>query len=214
MLKHYTDSDIENLPRVFRLNLMNSITGYKPAVLIGTKSEEGQENLAIFTSVVHLGSNPGLIAFIMRPTTVPRNTYSNILSTKFFTINHVHEEFIEQAHYTSAKFEEDISEFKVCDLEEEYQNDFWAPFVKESKLKIGMELVETIDIKANGTIMVIGRVKSLHIDEDCVQENGRLRLENIGTIAVSGLNKYNKVSEIAEFPYARVNEVPDFKNVK
>lgn len=211
MLKHFTNTDIESLDRVFRLNLMNSITGYKPAALIGSKSPEGQPNLAIFSSVVHLGSNPGLIGFIMRPTTVPRNTYSNICDTKYYTINHVHEDFIEQAHYSSAKFDENTSEFEACNLPEEYLNDFFAPYVKNSQLKIGMELVETIDIKANGTILVIGKVIDLHIAESCIQENGRLKLEELKTVAISGLNKYNTVSEIAEFPYARVKEVPTFK---
>jgi flavin reductase (DIM6/NTAB) family NADH-FMN oxidoreductase RutF len=211
MLKHFSDTDIQDLDRVFRLNLMNSITGYKPAALIGTKSPSGQTNLAIFSSVVHLGSNPGLIGFIMRPTTVPRNTYSNICETKYYTINHVHEDFIHQAHYTSAKFESDTSEFEACNLEAEYLNDFWAPYVAESQLKIGLELVETIDIKANGTILVIGKVKDLHISESCIQDNGRLQLEALKTVAISGLNKYNTVSEIAEFPYARVSEVPTFK---
>lgn len=211
MLKHFTDTDIEELNRVFRLNLMNSITGYKPAALIGTKSESGQTNVAIFSSIVHLGSNPGLIGFIMRPTTVPRNTYSNILETRAFTINHVHEDFIEQAHYSSAKFDSDISEFDACNLKDEYLNDFWAPYVEDSQLKIGLELEDTIDIKANGTILVIGKVKDIHIEDSCIQENGRLKLEKLKTVAISGLNKYNKVSELAEYPYARVSEVPEFK---
>jgi flavin reductase (DIM6/NTAB) family NADH-FMN oxidoreductase RutF len=59
---------------VERLNLINSCTGYKSANLIATKSEDGAVNVAIFSSITHLGSNPALIGFIVRPTTVPRNT--------------------------------------------------------------------------------------------------------------------------------------------
>ena len=38
---HYTTNDIEALDRTVRLNLINSIAGMKPAVLIGTKSANG-----------------------------------------------------------------------------------------------------------------------------------------------------------------------------
>ena len=79
MEQSYTHQEILDLDRVFRLNLINSVTGFKPAVLIATKSRDGQENVAIFSSVVHLGSTPPLIGFIMRPTTVPRQTLEYIL---------------------------------------------------------------------------------------------------------------------------------------
>ena len=77
---HYTESEIRDLNRVKRLRLMNSITGIKSANLIGTISESGNTNVAIFSSVVHLGSDPALIGFVMRPdNNVKRDTLNNIL---------------------------------------------------------------------------------------------------------------------------------------
>lgn len=210
MEQSYTHQDILDLDRVFRLNLINSVTGFKPAVLIATKSRDGQENVAIFSSVVHLGSTPPLIGFIMRPTTVPRQTLEYILDTKYYTINQVQESFIEQAHYTSAKFEEHESEFERCNLKASYKDGFHAPYVEASQLKMGLKLEQTIDIALNGTILVIGSIQHLYIEDSCLQSNGRLRLDKLGTVAIGGLNKYNRVEEIAEFPYARVHELPDF----
>ena len=43
--------EIEKSERKWRLNLINSVSGIKPANLIGTKSEDGIDNLAIFSSV-------------------------------------------------------------------------------------------------------------------------------------------------------------------
>ncbi len=80
-MKHFTRNDLDELQRRKRANLINSITGYKPANLIGTIDENGRTNLAIFSSCVHLGANPPLIGFIMRPIgDVTRHTYSNIKS--------------------------------------------------------------------------------------------------------------------------------------
>lgn len=76
---HLSKTDIENTPRIKRLNLINSITGIKPANLIETVSEEGISNLAIFSSVVHLGSRPALLGFVSRPSgEIRRHTHENI----------------------------------------------------------------------------------------------------------------------------------------
>ena len=129
----FEEADIFNLDKVKRLKLINSITGVKPANLIGTRSVDGITNLAIFSSIVHLGSNPALISFVTRTSKeVNRNTLANILSTNFFTINQIQKSFVKNAHYTSAKFNESISEFEMYKLDEEYINNFHAPFVKQS----------------------------------------------------------------------------------
>ena len=76
----FTSNDIKNLDKVYRLNLINSITGIKPANLIATRSKDGVDNVAIFSSVVHLGSNPAMIGFVMRPqSNINSDTYQNIL---------------------------------------------------------------------------------------------------------------------------------------
>ncbi|MBM3186302.1 MAG: flavin oxidoreductase, partial [Bacteroidetes bacterium] len=70
-------ADFQALSKVPRLNLINSCMGYKSANLIGSISKDGNYNLAVFSSITHLGSDPALLGFILRPTTVPRHTYSN-----------------------------------------------------------------------------------------------------------------------------------------
>ena len=86
---HLNTEKIQNLDRIHRINLMNSISGVKSALLIGTKSNVGVSNLVIFSSIVHLGSNPALIGMFTRPVTIPpKQTLNNILELKDFTINH------------------------------------------------------------------------------------------------------------------------------
>jgi flavin reductase (DIM6/NTAB) family NADH-FMN oxidoreductase RutF len=110
---HLTKEQIQETARIKRLNLINSITGVKPANLIASISKDGDSNLAIFSSLVHLGSNPALLGFVLRPQhEVRRDTYDNILATGYYTINHIHPDFIANAHYTSAKFSKQDSEFE------------------------------------------------------------------------------------------------------
>jgi len=105
---HFKRSDIDAMEKIFRLNLINSCTGYKSANLIGTQSKEGKTNLAVFSSITHLGSNPPLIGFVLRPTTVPRDTYRNLKESSLFTVNHIHYKSVADAHHTSAKYPENL----------------------------------------------------------------------------------------------------------
>ncbi|MGJ8736007.1 flavin reductase family protein [Zobellia laminariae] len=207
----YTKEDIVTLDRVTKLKIINSVTGIKPANLVGTINDKGQTNLAIFSSVVHLGSDPALLGFIARPRTAEvGHTYRNILENGTYTINHIHPEFVKNAHYTSAKFDVDISEFERCKLTEEYITNFKAPFVKESSFKIGMRFVEAIDIKHNGTTLIIGEIEHLILPDNAMID-GDIDLEITNAVGISGLNSYYSLKKIENHPYARLNQLPEFE---
>jgi Conserved protein/domain typically associated with flavoprotein oxygenases, DIM6/NTAB family len=207
---HYNKKAIDQLDRVTRLKIINSVTGIKPGNLIGTIGENGATNLAIFSSIVHLGSNPPLLGFISRPQTEEvGHTLRNILKTGCYTINHIHPEFVKKAHYTSAKFSSDVSEFDACKLSEEYINHFKAPFVEESVFKMGLRFKEAVDIKLNGTVLVIGEIEELIIaDKAFVNED--IDLEASEGVGISGLNTYYSLKKIDSYPYARLSEIPKF----
>lgn len=206
-----TSVQIQALDRKYKLNLINSISGVKPANVIGTISESGNENVAIFSSVVHIGSNPPQLGFIMRPQDdVPRDTFTNIKTVGFYTINHVVESMIEKAHYTSAKLPLGQSEFERMKIESEFIDGFKAPFVKDSCTKLGMKYVESLPM-SNGCTFVIGEVVMLIAEDESVNDLGQLDLEHTKTAGVSGLNTYYKLSKIGSFPYVRNNEIPDFE---
>ena len=125
-----TKENILELEKQYRANFVNSISGFKSASLIGTISNKGNTNLAIFNSVIHIGANPPALAFLMRPVSVERHTYENIKETGFFTINHINKEIYKRAHQTSARYEKEISEFDESELTPEYSEKFKAPYVK------------------------------------------------------------------------------------
>ena len=199
----FNQEDIQNLDRFYRVNLMTSVSGYKSANLIGTRSTTGQENVAIFSSVVHMGSNPPYLGFILRPDTVPRHTYQNILDTSVYTINQVHINMLDEAHQTSAKYEEDISEFEATNLQPEYLDGFAAPFVAQSRVKMAMKLVNTLPIAVNNTILVIGQIERIYVEDDLMAEDGHVDLERAETAAVNGLGVYFSGQKIKQLPYAR-----------
>ena len=207
----WNQSDIAKANRVERLKLINGITGVKPANLIGTQDQEGQTNVAIFSSVVHLGSDPALIGFVVRPSgEVPRHTLANILATESYTINHVPAHLVKNAHYTSAKFPREVSEFERCGLTPQYVPGITAPFVAESVIKMGLKLRSVIDIPINGTQLIVGGVVYLEIPDEVINDQGDIDLSVAKTAGISGLNRYYDLNAIGDFPYARVVDTPEF----
>lgn len=201
---------ITQLERKYRLNLINSLSGIKPANLIGSRSLALEDNVAIFSSVFHLGSNPAQLGFIMRPLSdPPRDTYRNIHETGCYTINHVSESLIKKAHYTSAKLQREVSEFDLMNIDKEFLHDFFAPFVKESAVKMGMKHEESVPL-ANGCTLVIGSVDLLVFPDNCINDIGQLDLEQYACAGISGLNTYYGLKKLDSFPYVRTHELPQF----
>ena len=201
---HYSRTDIDQMDKIFRLNLINSCTGFKSANLLGTKSLNDVSNVAVFSSITHLGSNPPLIGFILRPTTVPRDTYRNIKDTSVFTVNHIYSDIIEDAHHTSAKYPDEVSEFTKTGLEEEFLGDFPAPFVKGAKIRLGCRFLNEYEIKENNTLLLVSAIEHVFIaDQDIQQEDGWLKLENANTVAINGLDGYATTSLLDRYAYAR-----------
>ena len=208
---HYTRDQINNLEKIKKINLINSCSGYKSANLIGTISKEGITNVAVFSSVTHLGSNPPTLGFILRPTTVPRDTYKNILESGVFTINHIFEDIIEDAHHTSAKYEEAISEFDITSLVDEYLNDCIAPFVKGSPVQMEMKFIEEYHIKSNNVIHIIAEIKNLYVKDDILNEDGFLDLAKGKVAAINGLDAYAIAENNTRFNYQRPKKLNTMK---
>ncbi len=208
-MKHFSKKDIDVLPSRKRAHLINSSTGYKSANLIGTKSKKGISNLAIFSSVTHLSSNPPLLGFILRPLAVTRNTYDNITANKLFTVNHVNQHIIKAAHQTSAKYDIGISEFYETGLSEEYLDDFPIPYAKESAIKLGCKFVNEYFIHENECLLIIGAIEHIYLDDSIQSEDGWLNLEQAETVSISGLDSYSLPKVLDRLSYAEPEKKVD-----
>jgi flavin reductase (DIM6/NTAB) family NADH-FMN oxidoreductase RutF len=199
----FSSESLDSLDKIYRINLVNSITGYKSANLLGTISNEGIENVAIFSSITHLGSQPALLSFFVRPNVVPRNTYKNIKEKKFFTVNHISKEKIDDAHHTSAKYGEEISEFDKTNLQSEYKKNWEAPFVKDSAVQLGCKYLNEYYLKENGCSMIVASIEIIFIREGLLDNDGWVELSKANIVTVNGLDGYALPKTIKRLKYAR-----------
>jgi flavin reductase (DIM6/NTAB) family NADH-FMN oxidoreductase RutF len=198
-----SNAQIMDMEQRKRAQFINSISGFRSVALIGTIDTQGQTNLAIFSSIVHIGSNPPLLGFIMRPDSVERHTLTNIMDTGFYTINHINSSMYEKAHQTSARYPKTVSEFDATQLTPLFKEGFVAPFVKESHIQIGIEFKERIEISINQTSMIIGEIKWIHYPDHCLSEDGFLDIEKAGSITSAGLDSYHTTQLLQRLEYAK-----------
>ena len=202
------NSDFLKMEQRKRTRLINSLSGFKSINLCGTISKDGVTNLSLISSVVHIGANPALMGFIMRPVTVRRDTYNNILETGHYTFNHLNTAIYKKAHQTSARYPVDLSEFEAAELTEIFSQNIKAPYVSESHIRIGLSFVEKMLIPLNDTILMIGKVEEIFFPKTALAEDGYLDIAAAGSITSSGLDAYHSTQKLARLSYAKPGKLP------
>ncbi len=198
----YQIAELAELPSRYRGMLLNCFTAPKPAFLVGTRGQDGKDNLAIFSQVFHIGANPFLVGILVRPDVVERHTLRNIEATNVYTLSAVTADMVPQAHQTSAKYPNGKSEFEAVGLAEYRYPDFAAPAVENSPLQMGLELAERIDIKVNGTILIIGAVQWVRFGGE-VTEDGFWDAAAQGLVANGGMDSYYPLLAPTRLSYAK-----------
>lgn len=207
---HISTDDLDAMEKRFRALFVNSLAGFKSANLVGTQDAEGNTNLAIVSSVVHLGADPALMAMIARPNTTRRDTLDNIRATGSYTFNHISPAMVKQAHQTSARYPKHVSEFDAVDLQWEHSEAVTAPYVVGSPLAIGMQLEEIQHLAINGTELVIGRIIEIRMQEDAIGTDGFVDIEALGSITVSSLDSYHSTRSLGRLSYAKPDREPEY----
>lgn len=201
--------EIIEMDRFTRANLLTSLSGIKSAMLVSTLSKTNVSNVAIFSSVVHLGSNPGLIGILIRPQTKRvSDTYQNIKYNNTFTINHINKDIIKKAHYTSAKTPSNTSEFDDVGLQEEYIDGFKSPFVKESDIGLGLIYSDEI-LLSNDCILIIGEIDNIKLNNNLSIENGLIDFSKSCSVGVDGISHYYELNLIEKHDYIGTGKFPN-----
>ena len=202
----YTKEELSQLDLPYKRNFINSLSGFKSIALCGTVDDKNIANVAIFSSIVHIGANPPLLGFISRPATVRRDTLTNIRSTGFFTLNHIKREFYFKAHQTAARYYKDKSEFEMVGLKPMYSSNIPAPYVDEASVKIGLKYIEDFTISSNNSIFIVGEIIETIVPANAVLSDGLLDLNIAGSLTAAGIDTYYSTQKIARLSFANPDE--------
>jgi flavin reductase (DIM6/NTAB) family NADH-FMN oxidoreductase RutF len=211
-MENINSEQISQLEKNYRISLINSLIGYRSLNLIGTASNNGITNLCIISSTFHLGANPPLIGLVIRPEREHNDTMRNIKSTGQYTLNNILPEWYMQAHQTSASYPSGVSEFDACGFHKHYVKDFKAPFVKESNVRIGLELREVIDMEINDTTIIVGEIVHIITEDLLIAADGTIDHSKAMTMTVAGLDTYYLPNPVGQLAYAKPGVEPHLKD--
>ena len=195
--------EISALEKRYRTTLMNSLSGYRSVHLCGTVSKNGQANLSVINSVVHLGASPPFLGMVLRPKAANQHTLTNIVDTRWYTLNQMPAAYVQQVHQCSARYEGDEDEFEKVGLTKVYSGECLAPLVAESNVRYSLKLEEIIPIEVNGTYFIIGSVQHIEVDSALVEADGYVNLPKGEILAVNGLDAYHTATHLCRFEYAK-----------
>ncbi len=185
----YSETQLLQANKSWRINFINSIVGYKNLNILITPSPQGVYNAAIFNSGIHIGSSPPYIGFLLRPTKVPRHTYENVLRYPYATMNVVSEAFYQKAHLTHHHIPAEQSELEYADLETEWLDDVPIPVLRDSPIRAYLRFSEEHFLQVNQTRLLIFAILWVDIRGE-VAPDGFIALDGLGVVAGSGCDAY------------------------
>ena len=172
----------------------------RPIGFTASKSKDGHVNLAPFSFHNAFSSNPPMVgispAFSGR-TGEAKNTLTNILDTKEFTLSVVSFNMVEQMNICAAEYPSDVDEFEKSGLTHHPSKVISVPGVAESPLIMECQFTEHIqfsDQPAGGNLL-LGEIVYFHAKEDVFDESGKIDPHKVDQVARMGYDWYSRAKE-------------------
>jgi flavin reductase (DIM6/NTAB) family NADH-FMN oxidoreductase RutF len=183
---------------------MVSAVAPRPIAWASTVDEDGNPNLAPYSFFNAFSSNPPILVFssnrrVQGNTT--KDTLHNIEKTREVVINVVSYNVVRQMAVTSVEFPKDINEFEKAGVTM-LPSENVRPFrVKESPVHFECQVSDIIPLGENGGAghLIICHVVKLHIDENVLDEQGRIDVHKIDLAGRMGRTFYSRNSGDAVF---------------
>jgi flavin reductase (DIM6/NTAB) family NADH-FMN oxidoreductase RutF len=180
--------------------LLTGVVIPRPIGWIATVDENGTNNLAPFSFFNVVSEDPPQVMFsTVRTGDKNKDTLNNVLNNKQFVVNLVTEEIVEKMNATSQSVAPEIDEFELAGLTPLDALYIQPKRVKESPVHFECEMVHhyfTENHKNGGACIIIGRVLTMHIDDNILSENNRINLDTYKPVARLAGSNYSKLGEI------------------
>jgi flavin reductase (DIM6/NTAB) family NADH-FMN oxidoreductase RutF len=171
----------------------------RPIAFASTLDEEGNPNLAPFSFFNCFSSNPPILVFsanrrVSNNTT--KDTLHNVEATGEVVINVVPYNIVRQAVLASAEFPAHINEFEKAGLTP-LPSDLVRPFrVKESPVHMECKVRQILPLgdKGGAGHLIICEMLLMHIDEEVLDENGRINPHKMDLMARMSRAYYSRAS--------------------
>ncbi|MBL7928779.1 MAG: flavin reductase family protein [Bacteroidia bacterium] len=190
--------------------LMLGAVAPRPIAFASTINNKGVMNLSPFSFFNAFGSKPPILVFSparrVRDNTI-KHTLENIYENKEVVINVVNYAMVQQASLSSCEYPKEVSEFVKAGFTP-VPSDKVKPFrVKESPVQFECKVLNVIETGTEGGAgnLVICEILVMHINDEVLDENGKIDPHKIDLVARMGGDYYSRASGNAVFTVPKPN---------
>ncbi len=182
----------------------------RPICFASTMDKDGNPNLSPFSFFNVFGAKPPILIFSparrVRDNST-KHTLENIQDTKEVVINIVNYDIVQQANLASCEYPKGVDEFAKAGFTK-LQSEFVKPFrVKESPAQLECKVLQVIETGQEGGAgnLVICEMVCMHLNDDVLDEHGKIDPHKIDLVARMGADYYCRASGSAVFEVAKPN---------
>lgn len=196
--------DPKNISQPELHSYLLSAVAPRPICFASTVDKEGNVNLSPFSFFNVFSSNPPIMIFspARRGTdNSTKHTLDNILEVEEVVINIVNFPIVEQMSLSSTEYEKGVNEFQKAGLTQVKSEMVKPPRVGEAPVAFECAIDQVISLGTQGGAgnLVIARVVLIHIQEQYLDEDGRLDTNKLDLVARMGGSWYCRASGEALF---------------
>ncbi|MFW9915086.1 MAG: flavin reductase family protein [Candidatus Thorarchaeota archaeon] len=171
-----------------------------PAVLLSV-GEGPDANIITLSWVANVNSIPPSIAAGVRP---ERHSYHLLKETEDFVVNIPTEDQLRATIICGTKSGRNINKWQECNFTPMPSAKILSPMIAECPINIECKTKQVVELGSHH--LFIGEVLTVHIDEEMIDENGRLDL------AAAKLFTFNPVAGGEYWTLGKKLDTKDFRN--
>ncbi|MDJ1430468.1 flavin reductase family protein [Halostagnicola sp. A-GB9-2] len=158
--------------------VLSSVVIPRPIAWVSTTGSDGVDNLAPYSFSTVASVSPPILLFA--PVDDQKDSPQNVEETGEFVFNLVTEDVVEPMNETAATLPAEESEFDHVGLERAASTTVEPPRVADAKAAFECTHHETIEV--GGSVLVLGEVQYVHLDQDLLGDDEKVDVANVDAV--------------------------------
>ncbi len=201
----------KEIPVVKLQGYLQASVSPRPIAFVSSMDKAGHVNLSPFSFFNVFSMNPPILIFspsrrVRNNTT--KHTLENVQEVPEVTINIVNYKMVQQTSLASCDFPKGVNEFTKAGFTEVASTNVKPPRVGESHVSFECKVNQVIPLGTDGGAgnLVICEVLLMHVDDNVLDEEGRIDPHKMDSVARMGNDYYCRAQGEAVFTVPKPNE--------
>lgn len=190
--------DPSTTDRTSLYKLLAGIVVPRPIGLVSTLGADERPNVAPFSFFNLLSDKPPYVALSIAAFNAEgrrKDTLQNILDTGEFVVNIVSRDIVAAQDICAREWPREVDEFSRSGLTPVASQVIRAPAVGESKGNLECRLHKVLPLDGSTYTLLVGRVVYVRVQEDLVNEHGRVDMDKLAAVGRMVGNAYCATTE-------------------